>query len=95
MFSLKVKAHIVQVCTSAFSHIFIRVLGLCTSSAAKKKSMRYCVEYLEYGFIPAPHDHLLPLCLICKATFSNENMKPCKMKKHLISLRPEKKDKHN
>ncbi|KFD50544.1 hypothetical protein M513_08612 [Trichuris suis] len=47
----------------------------------------------KYGFIPAPHDHLLPLCLICMVTFSNENMKPCKMKKHLISVHPEKKDK--
>ncbi|KFD48480.1 hypothetical protein M513_10698 [Trichuris suis] len=51
--------------------------------------------YLEYGFVTAPHDHLLPLCLTCKATFSNENTKPCKMKKHLISVHSEKKDKHN
>ncbi|KFD61997.1 LOW QUALITY PROTEIN: hypothetical protein M514_25807 [Trichuris suis] len=63
------------------------------SSAAKKKCRRYSVEYLEYGFVPAPHDHLLPFCLICKATFSDENMKPCKTKKHLISVHPEKKDK--
>uniref|UniRef100_A0A5S6QZ82 BED-type domain-containing protein n=1 Tax=Trichuris muris TaxID=70415 RepID=A0A5S6QZ82_TRIMR len=56
------------------------------SSAAKKKCRRYSVEYLKYGFVPAAHDHLLPLCFICKATFSNENMKPCKMKKHLTEV---------
>ncbi|KFD48476.1 hypothetical protein M513_10694 [Trichuris suis] len=61
-----------------------------TDDRFSAKSLTLCCihasTYLEYGFVTAPHDHLLPLCLTCKATFSNENTKPCKMKKHLISI---------
>lgn len=51
------------------------------------------MEYLQYGFIPSPQDQSLPMCLNCMATFSNETMKPCKLKKHLVTSHPDKKDK--
>ncbi|CDW58701.1 hypothetical protein TTRE_0000702601 [Trichuris trichiura] len=51
------------------------------------------MEYLAYGFVPSPRDQLLPMCLLCMCSFSNEGMKPCKMKKHLLSSHPEYKDK--
>ncbi|KFD68217.1 hypothetical protein M514_19699 [Trichuris suis] len=63
------------------------------SSLAKKKCRRYSVEYLAYGFVPSPRDQLLPMCLLCTCSFSNESMKPCKMKKHLLNAHPEYKDK--
>uniref|UniRef100_A0A5S6Q6I7 BED-type domain-containing protein n=1 Tax=Trichuris muris TaxID=70415 RepID=A0A5S6Q6I7_TRIMR len=63
------------------------------SSLAKKKCRRYSVEYLAFGFVSSPRDQLLPMCLLCMCTFSNESMKPCKLKKHLISAHPENKDK--
>ncbi|KFD66392.1 hypothetical protein M514_05786 [Trichuris suis] len=63
------------------------------SSLAKKKCRRYSVEYLAYSFVPSPRDQLLPMCLLCTCLFSNESMKPCKMKKHLLNAHPEYKDK--
>uniref|UniRef100_A0A5S6Q6L0 HAT C-terminal dimerisation domain-containing protein n=1 Tax=Trichuris muris TaxID=70415 RepID=A0A5S6Q6L0_TRIMR len=59
----------------------------------KKKCRRYSVEYLAFGFLPAPRDHLLPMRLLCMCSFSNESMKPCKLKKHLINAHTENKDK--
>ncbi|KFD50272.1 hypothetical protein M513_08900 [Trichuris suis] len=63
------------------------------TSLAKKKCRRYSVEYLAYGFVPSPRDQLLPMCLLCTCSFSNESMKPCKMKKHLLNAHPDYKDK--
>ncbi|KFD64282.1 hypothetical protein M514_23566, partial [Trichuris suis] len=63
------------------------------TSLAKKKCRRYSVEYLAYGFVPSPRDQLSPMCLLCTCSFSNESMKPCKMKKHLLNAHPEYKDK--
>ncbi|KFD49828.1 hypothetical protein M513_09295 [Trichuris suis] len=63
------------------------------SSLAKKKCRRYSVEYLAYGLVPSPGDQFLPMCLLCTCSFSNESMKPCKMKKHLLNAHPEYKDK--
>lgn len=50
----------------------------------------YNVDYLKYGFITSPNDERQPLCLICKKTFSNEAMKPSRMKEHLQRVHPEK-----
>ncbi|KFD50507.1 hypothetical protein M513_08575 [Trichuris suis] len=63
------------------------------SSLAKKKCQRCSVEYLAYGFVPSPRYQLSPMCLLCTCSFSNESMKPCKMKKHLLNVHPEYKDK--
>lgn len=49
----------------------------------KSKVRQYNVSYLNYGFIPSPNDPSRPFCLICESTFSNEAMKPSRMKDHL------------
>lgn len=51
--------------------------------AEKKKCRQYSIEYLKFGFIPSPSNEQLPLCLICNAVFSNEAMKPSRLKEHL------------
>jgi hypothetical protein len=45
-------------------------------SKNKKVCHQYSTGYILFGFIPAPHDERLPLCLVCRATFSNEAMTP-------------------
>ena len=49
----------------------------------KKKCRQYNVDYLKYGFIPAPHNPQLPFCLLCERSFSNEAMKPSRLMEHL------------
>lgn len=50
---------------------------------AKKKCRSYQMDYLKYGFIEFPENNQLPLCLFCLKTFSNDSMKPSKLKEHL------------
>ena len=60
---------------------------------AKRKCRQYSMEYLKFGFVTAPNNPQIPLCLICDLTFSNEMMKPCKMKNHIFTKHPSKADK--
>jgi hypothetical protein len=57
---------------------------------AKVPTRAYNVDYLKYGFITSPQDERQPLCLICKKTFSNEAMKPSRLKDHLSRVHTEK-----
>lgn len=50
---------------------------------SKKKCRQYNIEYINYGFIPSPTNIHLPMCLICEQVFSNEAMKPSRLKDHL------------
>ena len=59
-------------------------------SKKAKKNRQYDVGYLEFGFIPSPNDPTRPLCLICGSLFSNEAMKPSRLKDHLTRLHPSK-----
>lgn len=62
--------------------------------AAKKiKCRQYSIEYLSYGFIPSPTNAQLPMCLLCEQVFSNEAMKPSRLKEHLNKIHPDKADK--
>lgn len=61
--------------------------------AAKKKCRQYSQEYLKYGFIPSVTNDTMPLCLLCEKTFSNDAMKPAKMKDHLERVHSDKKNK--
>ena len=36
--------------------------------ATKAKVRKYSIDYLKYGFIAAPHDEGLALCLLCEHT---------------------------
>ena len=47
-----------------------------------KKCRQYDLSYLEFGFIPSPNDNTKPMCLICGSLFSNEAMKPSRLKDH-------------
>lgn len=58
----------------------------------KKKCRQYSLEYLKYGFISAPTNNQLPLCLMCEKTFSNEAMKPSRLLEHLQRVHPDKKN---
>ena len=51
--------------------------------SAKNIFRQYSIEYLAYGFIPAPHSEHMPMCLICSQTLSNEAMKPSRMREHI------------
>ena len=55
-----------------------------------KKCRQYDLSYLEFGFIPSPNDNTKPMCLICGSLFSNEAMKPSRLKDHLTRLHPSK-----
>ncbi|XP_051950665.1 zinc finger BED domain-containing protein 5-like [Xyrauchen texanus] len=56
----------------------------------KKKCRQYSVEYIRYGFIPSPTNIQLPMCLLCQQVFSNEAMKPSRLKEHLTKIHPDK-----
>ena len=51
------------------------------------------MEYLKYGFVPAPHNQQQPMCLMCDRVFTNEAMKPSRLLDHLTKIHPDKADK--
>lgn len=51
---------------------------------AKKKCRQYSQEYLKLGFAPSFTNETMPMCLLCKKTFSNDAMKPTKMKGFIL-----------
>jgi len=61
--------------------------------SAKKKCRQYLVEYLKFGFIASLLNVQLPLCFICEKTFSNEAMKPSRMKDHISKIHSDKLEK--
>jgi hypothetical protein len=63
------------------------------ASSSKKKVRQYSADYLKMGFIQAPHDARIPLCLLCNQTFTNEAMKLGRLKSHFEAKHVEKKDK--
>lgn len=63
------------------------------ASSMKKKCRQYNIEYMRLGFIPSPSNHLSPMCLVCKESFSNEAMKPSRLKRHFDLKHPDKKNK--
>lgn len=62
-------------------------------STEKRKCRQYSIEYLKLGFFPSPSNQQLPMCLICQQVFSNEAMKPSRMKERLTRKHADKKDK--
>ncbi|XP_041963280.1 protein ZBED8-like [Alosa sapidissima] len=59
-------------------------------AANKKKCRQYSVDYINFGFIPSPTNVQLPMCLLCEQVFSNEAMKPSRLKDHLNKMHPDK-----
>ncbi|CDW54206.1 zf-BED domain containing protein [Trichuris trichiura] len=55
---------------------------------ASKKCRQYSSEYLRFGFAVIPGTEQLPVCLLCERVFSNETMKPSRMKRHLKRRHP-------
>ena len=52
------------------------------TASIKRKCRQYSVDYLRYGFIPSPYNCQLPMCLLYDHVFSNEAMKPSRLKEH-------------
>ena len=42
--------------------------------ATKAKARTHSIDYLKYGFIDAPHDEGLALCLLCEHTPMKDNI---------------------
>uniref|UniRef100_A0A670XYV0 DUF4371 domain-containing protein n=1 Tax=Pseudonaja textilis TaxID=8673 RepID=A0A670XYV0_PSETE len=61
--------------------------------AEKRKCRQYSMEYLKLGFSPSPSNVQLPFCLLCEKTFSNEAMKPSRLKDHLERIHLDKTNK--
>lgn len=59
----------------------------------RKGLRQYSDSYIEFGFVPSPCDKFKPMCLMCHKVFSNEAMKPSRLKNHLCSIHPDKADK--
>ncbi|KRX69765.1 hypothetical protein T06_1264 [Trichinella sp. T6] len=53
------------------------------SADAKKKCRQYSQEYLKFGFIASFSNETMPMCLLYQKVFSNDAMKPSKMKDYL------------
>ncbi|KFD64498.1 hypothetical protein M514_07728, partial [Trichuris suis] len=71
----------------------IVLLKSCTNSLMsrpKKKSRQYSTEYLKFGFTCSPANRRLPMCLICEKVFSNEAMKPSRLKEDFTRCQPDK-----
>lgn len=52
------------------------------------KVRRYSITYLDFGFTTSPHDVTRPMCLLCGSVFSNEAMKPSRLKDHFTRMHP-------
>ncbi|KAG9466569.1 hypothetical protein GDO78_016401 [Eleutherodactylus coqui] len=58
--------------------------------AEKKKCRQYSNEYLKYGFIPSPTSGQLPSCVVCEKAFSNETIKPSRLRDHFAKMHSDK-----
>ena len=59
-------------------------------TSGKKKCGQYSVDYLHYGFLPSPSSCQLPMCMIgANMFFSNEAMKPSRLKEHFSVKHPD------
>ncbi|KRX69404.1 SCAN domain-containing protein 3 [Trichinella sp. T6] len=56
---------------------------MMANADAKKKCRQYSQEYLKFGFIASLSNETMPMFLLYQKVFSNDAMKPSKMKDHL------------
>ena len=56
-----------------------------------KKCRQYSQEYFKFGFVPSFINETMLMCLLCKKTFSNNDMKPTKKKDHFQRIHSVKK----
>ena len=54
---------------------------------------QYSTNYLKYGFLSAPNSQQQHVWLLCNKVFTNEAMKPCKLRDHLDKMHPNQADK--
>ena len=52
------------------------------SAIGVKKIRCFSVEYLMFGFMESQIDKTKPECFLCGDVFSNDAMKPAKLKRH-------------
>ena len=67
---------------------------MAEAGISKRNCRQYSLEYLKFGFIPAPINKHLPMRLICEKVYSNEAMKPSRLIEHLKKAHPDKADKN-
>lgn len=60
----------------------------------KRRCKQYSQEYLKFGFIPSFTNETKPMYILCEKAFSNDAMKPAKMKDHLEMVQSDEKNKH-
>ncbi|KRX34992.1 Zinc finger BED domain-containing protein 5 [Trichinella murrelli] len=75
-----VKAILVQAKCERSYALFVDIMA---SADAKKKCRQYSQEYLKFGFIASLSNETMPMFLLYQKVFSNDAMKPSKMKDHL------------
>lgn len=83
---------VLQTCLAIHINLIFNAKRSATST--KKKCRLYSQEYLKYGFVPSFANKTIPICLLCKKTFSNGAMKPAKMKDNLERIHSYKKNKN-
>ena len=71
-----------------YTNFIIILLKNQMATSSKKKCRQYSVDYLRKGFIPSPSNSQLTMCLICEHVFSNEAMKPSRLKEHFSIMHP-------
>ena len=61
---------------------------MAASMIPKKNCRQYVVEYVKYEFVPSPNNQQNPMCLLCDRVFSNETMKPSRLRDRLLRVHP-------
>lgn len=58
--------------------------------AGKQEFRKHSIGICNLVLVSPTNERVVPLCLICEQIFSNETMKPPRMKEHFIKEKPEK-----
>ena len=81
---------------------YLQISGTSINSGASQQKIpaqkgvkrKYKEDYVKYGFVASgSDDHLLPLCIICNLTMSNEALVPSKLSRYLERNHESLKDK--
>ena len=56
------------------------------------KFKQYSQDYLKYGFVPSFVNQIIPMCLSCEKTLSNNAIKMTEIRNHLEKIHSDKKN---
>jgi len=76
--------------------MYVKVIFLNIIKCPRTKNVKNIlgIEYLKFGFILSPTNEKLHLCLICEKIFSDEAMKPSRIKDDFIKKHQDKSNKN-